>query len=237
MTSRTGGRAAAASDLSRGGGTPAESEPMLLYLVKQVELAVRSHLDDLLRPAGLTALQYTALTVLERRPDLSSAQLARNSFVTAQSMADMITALERRGLIERHRDRDDRRRLVVALTADGRELLDRYRERVAALEARMLADLTETEISGLRRSLHACQANLAADRPAGVRLQALVLLAAALGVAAAERGGDVALTLRRGREVQARLQAREALGQAVGEALGQTAEPARPLAAKRPAEG
>ena len=72
---------------------------MLLYLVKQVELAVRSHLDDLLRPAGLTALQYTALTVLERHPDLSSAHLARNSFVTAQSMADMITTLEGRGRI------------------------------------------------------------------------------------------------------------------------------------------
>ena len=80
---------------------PAGSEPMLLYLVKQVELAVRSHLDNLLRPAGLTALQYTALTVLERHPDMSAAQLARNSFVTAQSMADMITALEGRGLIER----------------------------------------------------------------------------------------------------------------------------------------
>ena len=69
------------------------AEPTLLYLLKQVELAVRSHLDDLLRPAGLTALQYTALTVLERRPDLTSAQLARNSFVTAQTMADMVTTL------------------------------------------------------------------------------------------------------------------------------------------------
>jgi DNA-binding MarR family transcriptional regulator len=139
---------------------------MLLYLVKQVELAVRSHLDDMLRPAGLTALQYTALTVLERHPDLSSAQLARNSFVTAQSMADMITTLDGRGLIERHRDRKDRRRLVVALTADGQDLLDRYRNRVAALEAQMVADLTRTEISTLRRSLHACYANLAPDRRA-----------------------------------------------------------------------
>src|SRR5690348_14810114 len=102
---------------------PARAEPMLLYVVKQVELAVRSRLDDLLRPAGLTALQYTALTVLERHPDLSSAQLARNSFVTAQSMADMVTALEERGLIERHRDRTDRRRLVVALTGDARSAL------------------------------------------------------------------------------------------------------------------
>ena len=148
---------------------PAGSEPMLLYLVKQVELAIRSHLDDLFRPVGLTAQQYTALTVLERHPDLSSAQLARNSFVTAQSMADMITALEGRGLIERHRDQVDRRRLVVALTADGWELLDRYRDQVSALEARMLAGLTKAEISRLRRSLNACHANLAGHRRADPR--------------------------------------------------------------------
>jgi hypothetical protein len=54
----------------------------------------------LLRPDGLTALQYTALTVLGRHPDMSVAQLARNSFVTAQSMADMVpvNALESRML-------------------------------------------------------------------------------------------------------------------------------------------
>src|SRR5580693_8231975 len=136
------------------------TEPLLLYLMKRVELAVRSRLDEIVRPAGLTAAQYTALTVLERHDDMSSAQLARHSFVTAQSMADMITTLEARGLIERHRDRVDRRRLVVALTADGRELLDRYRDRVTALEAQMLSGLTRAEISSMRRSLHACHANL-----------------------------------------------------------------------------
>ncbi|MBO0770434.1 MAG: MarR family transcriptional regulator [Actinobacteria bacterium] len=140
---------------------PGRTEPKLLYLVKRVELAIRSHLDDLLRPDGLTALQYTALTVLERHSDLSTAQLARNSFVTAQSMADMITTLEGRGLIERHRDRNDRRRLVVALTAAGRELLDRYRDQVNTLEEQMIEGLTKQQVSSLRRSLHACHANLA----------------------------------------------------------------------------
>lgn len=153
--------AAAAAARPAGGAAAGGSEPMLLYLVKQVELAIRSHLDDLVRPAGLTALQYTALTVLERHADLSSAQLARHSFVTAQSMADMITALEARGLIERHRDRTDRRRLVVALTGAGEDLLKGYRDQVSALEARMLAGLTAAEIRTLRRSLHACHANLA----------------------------------------------------------------------------
>jgi DNA-binding MarR family transcriptional regulator len=139
---------------------PGSASPLLLYLVKRVELAIRARLDDLFRPVGLTALQYTALTVLERHDNMSSAQLARNSFVTAQSMADMIAALEGRGLIERHRDSADRRRLVVSLTAGGRALLDRYRDEVQALEAGMIAGLSDAEVAELRTTLNICHSNL-----------------------------------------------------------------------------
>ena len=134
--------------------------PLLLYMVKQVELAVRARIDEIVRPVGLTASQYTALTVLERHTDMSSAQLARSSFVTAQSMADMITALEGRKLIERHRDRADRRRLVVALTDDGHALLDRCRPEVAALEDAMLAGLSIPQTKALRATLATCYTNL-----------------------------------------------------------------------------
>ena len=137
-----------------------EPAPLLLYLMKRVELAVRARLDEIVRPAGLTAAQYTALTVLERHDDMSSAQLARHSFVTAQSMADMITTLQGRRLIERHRDRADRRRLVVSLTAEGRVLLDRFRDEVAALEGEMIAGLSGQEIAGLRAVLNTCYDNL-----------------------------------------------------------------------------
>jgi DNA-binding MarR family transcriptional regulator len=139
-------------------------EPMLMYLVKQLELAVRARLDEIVRPAGLTALQYTALTVLERHPDMSTAQLARNSFVTSQSMADMITALEVRGLIERHRDGLDRRRMVVALTDAGRQFLGRYRSEVAEMQEQMVAGFTPGQVTALRRSLHTCHINLTGRR-------------------------------------------------------------------------
>jgi DNA-binding MarR family transcriptional regulator len=113
----------------------------------------------------MTALQYTALTVLERHPDLTSAQLARNSFVTNQSMADMVTVLEARGLIERHRDPADRRRLVIALTAAGRHLLRKYRDKVAEIETRMLAGLDDRQASELRENILLCRANLAVHEP------------------------------------------------------------------------
>jgi DNA-binding MarR family transcriptional regulator len=156
----TSGTWAPDADISRHQPT-GHAEPMLMYLIKRVELAIRSHLDELLRPDALTALQYTALTALEHHPDMSSAQLARNSFVTAQSMADMITTLEERGLIERHRDPADRRRRAVALSPAGQQLLDRYRDQVTALESRMLGGLNKPQIAALRHSLHTCHANLA----------------------------------------------------------------------------
>jgi DNA-binding MarR family transcriptional regulator len=147
----------------RPASAPPAPEPMFMYLVKQLELAIRSRLDDIIGPSGLTALQYTALTVLERHPGMSTAQLARNSFVTSQSMADMITALKSRGLIERNRDQADRRRLVVALTQEGRELLDRYRGSVSEMEAQMVAGLARAEVTRLRRSLYTCHVNLSVD--------------------------------------------------------------------------
>ena len=134
--------------------------PTLLYLVKQLELSVRARLDDLMRPVGLTALQYTALTVLERHGDISSAQLARNSFVTAQTMADMVVTLEDRGLIERHRDAADKRRLLIALTTAGRAVLEDRRPHVAAIEKQMTGALSTSDTALLRRFLVECRTSL-----------------------------------------------------------------------------
>jgi len=145
-------------------GEPAAG-PSLLYAVKQVELAVRAHLDELLRPSGTTALQYTALTVLARRDGLTSAELARNAFVTPQSMGDLVTALERRDLVSRHRDPRHGRRLLISLTPAGQELLTRVEAQVRALEERMLADLTADERADLRDYLNRCRSALA-DGPA-----------------------------------------------------------------------
>ncbi|MGW5665609.1 MarR family winged helix-turn-helix transcriptional regulator [Streptomyces sp. NPDC003758] len=130
-----------------------QTRPSLLYMVKQVELVVRSHLDELVKPEGITALQYTALTVLERHDGLSAAQLARDSFVTAQSMADLVRSLESRGLVRRERNPRNRRELLILLTDTGRELLTRVACPVRELEERMVRDLTPHQADQLRQAL------------------------------------------------------------------------------------
>lgn len=130
-----------------------KAPPSLLYMVKQVELVVRSHLDELVKPSGITALQYTALTVLQRHDGLSAAQLARDSFVTAQSIADLVRSLETRGLVRRERNPRNRRELLILLTDAGRELLAQYGESVRELEERMVRDLTAHQTEQFRQAL------------------------------------------------------------------------------------
>lgn len=113
-------------------------EPLTLYLVKQLEMVVRALMDDALRPHGLTTLQYTALTVLERKGKLSSAQLARRSFVTPQTMHEMVLWLERRELVQRVRDENNRRALLISLTPQGHEVVTTCTAIVQSFEQRVL---------------------------------------------------------------------------------------------------
>ena len=140
-----------------GVSTSAEQQPagspLTLYLVKRLELAIRALLDDALRPVGLTTLQYTALTVLEASGALSSAQLARRSFLRPQTMHEMVLALEKRGLIARTPKPDNRRVLLAGLTDEGRAVLAGCAPAVAEVEGALLADLSPGQRATFREGL------------------------------------------------------------------------------------
>jgi DNA-binding MarR family transcriptional regulator len=132
----------------------------LLYLIKQVELAVRDALDGVVAKADLTTLQYTALTVLERHPGMTSAELARNSFVRAQTMAEMVTYLLGRGLVTRERDPKNRKQYLLSLSAEGHKVLDDLYDDVADIEARMLEGFDTGQMEILRTYLSRCRHSL-----------------------------------------------------------------------------
>jgi DNA-binding MarR family transcriptional regulator len=141
--------------------------PRLLYLVKQLESAIRARMDVALRSRRITVPQYTALTVLEQHDDMSAAQLARHTFVTAQAMDGVVGALQNAGLIERHPDPENRRRLVISLTPEGRALLQDCRSDIDRIEAVAFAGLTIEQRSRLSEWLGESRRALAADSGRG----------------------------------------------------------------------
>jgi DNA-binding MarR family transcriptional regulator len=137
----------------------------LLYQVKQLELAVRSELERVTSIAGLTAIQYTALTALQRHPGITAAELARISFVRAQSMAELISGMVRRGLISRERDPKDGRHYLLSLTPKGIATIKALSSPVYTIERLMIADLEPADVAALRRYLDSCRRALTTHHP------------------------------------------------------------------------
>ncbi len=139
--------------------------PLTTYLVKQTEAAIRAHLDVALRRHNLATAQYTALTVLRHREGLSSAQLARRSFVKPQTMHEMVVGLERQGLIERQPSADRRHVLLITLTSQGRRKLAECEADIDRVERQMVRELDPKELATLRDLLERCRVALSDPAP------------------------------------------------------------------------
>jgi DNA-binding MarR family transcriptional regulator len=138
--------------------------PRTSYLVARLDRLVRSQLSDVLEPFDLSVPQYTLLSVLEHRPGLSNAQLARRSYITAQAMHQVVNGLEERGLIARRVSPDHGRIQLTELTDEGLALLKSCDEEVTRLEERIFGGLGEKGEERLRRLI---QAAIDFDSPEG----------------------------------------------------------------------
>jgi DNA-binding MarR family transcriptional regulator len=146
---------------SSNGATGAPASPRLPYLLGRVDRGVRAELQERLRGYELSVPEYTTLSVLQTRPGLSNAQLARRSLITPQSMNQVVAALERRALIERTPDPAHQRILRTTLTRAGEQLLDELADMVTALEDEILADLSPEQRDALVEGLRSCMRRLA----------------------------------------------------------------------------
>ncbi len=103
--------------------------------------------------ADVSSVQYAALVVLERMPGASQSELGAELDLDRSTIADIVTRLERRGVIERSPHASDRRRYELRLTATGHGEVDRLRPRVDAANATLTEALSEDELSMLRMLL------------------------------------------------------------------------------------
>jgi DNA-binding MarR family transcriptional regulator len=92
----------------------------------------------------LTLPQAQLLRVLRRGP-MQTGQLAAEMRISAPAITQLTDRLIRKGLIERSTTADDRRCVIVALSKEGRLLVDQFRQRRREIFNEALADLSETE--------------------------------------------------------------------------------------------
>jgi DNA-binding MarR family transcriptional regulator len=130
------------------------------YALKRAQHALRSRMDETLRPLGLTTAQYAVLCVIEQNGGISNAGLARAAFVTPQTMTGIISNLSRAGLLAREADPFHGRILKSALTPKGEKLLSKAHHDVGNLEAILLKAVGKGNASQLAKLLSQCADDL-----------------------------------------------------------------------------
>jgi DNA-binding MarR family transcriptional regulator len=125
----------------------AELRPVLLRLAREL----RKETEQL----GITARQATFLWLVKRSPGLSLAELAAEEGISAPAMSGHVDRLERAGLLERERSRDDRRRVGLRLTDEGERLMRRVRARRTTWLADRLRALEPDELGAVDKAIPA----------------------------------------------------------------------------------
>ena len=142
--------------MNRGGDGPKpgalrdlrHSLPMELMRAREAAMA---RFRPTLREHGLTEQQWRVIRVLAEHDGIDASEAAARCFLLAPSLTRILQFLEKKKLVRRSANRDDQRRSVLKLTADGRKVFDtvgpdseqRYREIESEFGADKLEQLYE----------------------------------------------------------------------------------------------
>lgn len=141
-------------------GLPDALASRLGYLLKHAQQRLVQSAAPVMLPFGIDGRELAVLTVLAGEVPLSQQEAAERLGVDRTTMVALIDALEAKGLVERHRSVQDRRRNIIDLTAAGQDCLRRASRARDKVEREFLAPLGDELAQQFIRALQ-----ILANRP------------------------------------------------------------------------
>src|SRR5438876_11509840 len=115
------------------------------YLLNRTARLMAHELAERTRPAGVAIGQWAVLLSLWARDGMTQAELSRVVAIEPPTMVRTIDRMVRDDLVTRVPDPRDGRATQICLTERGRSLRDELVPKAAAVNARNLARMTESE--------------------------------------------------------------------------------------------
>lgn len=120
-------------------------------LIKKTALAIEKLSNQVLAPYEMSNAQYKIMMMLYRNPDktVRQADIEEKFSLTNPTVTGIIQKLEKKGLIQRVQNPNDKRSKLLCLTAKAYELRDELDQLGEALEGQITEPLTGQECEQL----------------------------------------------------------------------------------------
>ena len=130
------------------------AEESVGYLMKRVMLSIAHQADKRLAAVDLTMAQWGPLLRMRQLGQAPVAELARWANIDAGAMTRLLDRLEKKGLCKRVRSLEDRRVVMLELTAEGQAAIAQVPAVLAEVMNLHLAGFSQTEWQTLVAFLH-----------------------------------------------------------------------------------
>jgi DNA-binding MarR family transcriptional regulator len=145
---------------------PQESEQLDRYMVglalKRAQHELRLAINAELAALETNISQLNVLFFIRRQPGVSSADLARLSFLTPQTLGQQVIQMQRRGLVDRQPG--EGRKIRHSLTKAGEKLLDAGMAKVREVDTRVLSDFADETVATLLDAFQTIERRAAESR-------------------------------------------------------------------------
>ena len=132
-------------------------------LVSQLARGMRRRVEQAVEPLGLRPRELHALQHLRERGPSAQQTLVELLGIDATNLVAILNSLEDAGLIERRRDRADRRRAIIELSSQGEQLLADLDRALRQIDDEVFATLTSSERETLNALLAQAVEHIAGD--------------------------------------------------------------------------
>lgn len=128
-------------------------ELMILTAIRRVIRSVDKYSRKINTEFGLTTPQLLCLDALNKNSHIMTKELAKNVNLSESTVNGIVDRLEAKGYLTRNRSKEDRRKVFLLLTNEGRIVIHKTPSLLQDRFLSALAELDKDEIESITRSL------------------------------------------------------------------------------------